>query len=275
MNLRKYRLMEELADGAAGAEGGSGGGGAAAETTANAANTAASALAPQPSPAQFIPEKFHVKNGEEFDVGASARKMAESYNQLQARMIAGDTPPKTAEEYTVTIPEEMKDKGIEMDDAQLGEFRKEAHALGMTQKQFDLVMGRYMKVAPELMAAALSNTTEQTLASLQKAWGQEYDQHFDSAFKAFQNFADESDRGRFDDIMRDPSLAYRVLAKVGGELREAGAPPRDTEGTGEGESIQALLTSEAAANPKHPDHKATRAKIDGYYAKKYGTQPVS
>jgi hypothetical protein len=76
-------------------------------------------------------------------------------------------------------------------------------------------------------------------------------------------------------MMRDPSLAYRILAKDGAEMNEAGTVPALADAATSDDDIKTLLTSEAAGNPKHPEHKATRAKIDKYYARKYGTAPVA
>jgi len=232
-----------------------------------------SALAPPPAPpAEFIPEKFRVMSGEALDVEASARKMAESYNQLQARMGTGDVPPKAAEEYTITVPDAFKESFVEDDRTKA--FRTDALAAGLTQKQFDFVMGKYFAVAPELVTGAIDTTVETTRGALEKAWGPEYGKQLDAAALAFDKFADPADKGKFDSLMTDPALAYRILAKIGPELREAGGIP-PTAGGGGQEDVKALLLSEANTNPRHPDHARTRATIDAHYAKKYGTAPVT
>ena len=187
-------------------------------------------------------------------------------------MRAGDTPPKSAEDYTIPVPDELKESFQE--DERTAAFRKEAHELGLSQKQFDGMMGKFFKLVPEIAQQTIQGAATQVAEKLDKAWGAEYEQNLQGAMKAFEAYADPADKGKFDDIMRDPSLAYRILAKIGPELGEAGAPPRSTEGGSE-ESIQQLLTSDALSNPKHPDHKATRQKVDAYYAKKYGTAAVS
>lgn len=232
-----------------------------------------SALAPTPAPpAEFIPEKFRVMNGEALDVEASARKMAESYNQLQARMGTGDVPPKDAGEYTITVPDAFKESFVEDDRTKA--FRTDALAAGLTQKQFDFVMGKYFAVAPELVTGAIDATVETTRGALEKAWGPEYGKQLDAAALAFDKFADPADKGKFDSLMTDPALAYRILAKIGPELREAGGIPPTATGGG-GENMQALMMSEANTNPRHPDHAATRARINAFYEKKYGTAPVT
>lgn len=244
-----------------------------AATQAATTQAATTALAkPVPLHERF-PEKFRVMKGEnEFDAEASTAKVLEGYKALEERMKAAGAPPKSAEEYAINVPDELKDT---LKDFKLSpEFLKAAHEKGITQGQLDFMLSNYFKEAPELMKGALNNSVEATIQNLDKAWGADYEKNLDAASKAFAAYADEADKGRFDDIMRDPALAYRILAKIGPELGEAGGVPRDAQGASE-ESIQGLLTSDALANPKHPDHKAARAKVDAYYAKKYGTNPVN
>lgn len=269
--MRRFVLM----DGAPGAAGGGDPTPPAPDVQATPpADPAPSSLAPPPAPpAEFIPEKFRVMAGEALDIEASARKMAESYGQLEARFGSGDTPPKDAGEYTITVPEALKEHWQE--DDRVAAFRADALAAGLTQKQFDLVMGRYFAVAPELVGGAIANTVEATKGALTKAWGEgpEYEKNFTAAFQAFEQFADPADRGKFDSIMTDPALAYRILAKIGPELREGGGVPAAAEGVGQ-QDVTTMLLSEANTNPRHPDHAATRAKINAFYEKKYGTEPI-
>ena len=232
-----------------------------------------SGLAPPPPAAKgFIPEKFRVMNGEALDVEASARKLAESYAHLEGRVGTGELPPKTADDYAVTVPEAFKEHWEENDRSKA--FKAEALAAGLTQKQFDFVMGKYFATATDLVGGAINNSVEAVRGSLEKAWGDKYGDQFNAAFSAFEAFADPADKGKFDSLMTDPALAYRILAKIGPELREAGGIPATATGGG-GEDIKALLLSEANTNPRHPDHARVRATIDAYYAKKYGTAPVT
>jgi murein DD-endopeptidase MepM/ murein hydrolase activator NlpD len=248
-----------------------------ATATEQTTQTATSALAATPPPLhELIPEKFHVKRtgekGEEFDVDASARKVMESYKALEQRIGSGDLPPKTPEEYAVTVPEELKDT---LKDFKLSpEFLKGAHEHGITQKGLDFMLANYFKEAPALLAGGIQNSIEATRGNLEKAWGDKYDAEFNAAFKAFQAYASPEDKGKFDDIMRDPSLAYRILAKIGPELGEGGGIPGDTAGGG-GESVDDLMKSEAYWNEKHADHAKVSAKVKAHYARKHGTAAVT
>ena len=184
---------------------------------------APSALAATPPPpTDFIPEKFRVlgADGKALDIEASARKMAESYAHLEGRVGSGDVPPKTADDYAVTVPEQFKEHWEENDRSKA--FKAEALAAGLTQKQFDFVMGKYFATATDLVGGAINNSVETVRANLDKAWGDKYGDQLNAAVAAFEAYADPADKGKFDQIMTDPSLAYRLLAKIGPELREAG-----------------------------------------------------
>lgn len=232
-----------------------------------------SGLAPTPPAAKdFIPEKFRVMAGDTLDVEASARKLADSYAHLEGRVGSGDVPPKAADDYAVTVPEQFKEHWEENDRSTA--FKAEALAAGLTQKQFDFVMGKYFATATDLVGGAINNSVETVRGNLEKAWGPEYGAQFNAAFSAFEAFADPADKGKFDSIMTDPALAYRILAKIGPELREAGGIPPTATGGG-AENMQTLMMSEANTNPRHPDHAATRARINAHYEKKYGTAPVT
>lgn len=219
-----------------------------------------------------IPEKFHVKKGEDFDAEASMTKVLEGYTALEKRLGTGDVPPKTPEEYAVTVPDDLKEA---FKDFKLSpEFLKGAHEKGITQSQMDFMLQHYLKEAPELMKGGVQNSVEAVVGNLDKAWGKEYDANLAAAEKAFSAYADPEDKGKFDEIMRDPALAYRILAKIGPELNEAGGVPRDAGSAGT-ESVEDLLKSEAYHNPKHADHAKVSAKVRAHYEKKYGTAPVS
>lgn len=233
----------------------------------------ASAPAPAQSPADFMPEKFRVSNDNGLDLEASARKMAESYAHLEGRVGSGDMPPKAPTEYQIEVPEALRDHWQE--DERFASFREGALQAGLTQAQMDFVMGRYFAHVPELVQGGAAASLQAVQADLTQAWGEgpTYDKALGEAFKAYQAYADPADRDRFDDIMTSPSLAYRILAKIGPELGEAGGIPAIAVSGGQS-SIRDLLLSEANTNPRHPDHKATRAKVDKYYAGRYGTEPV-
>jgi hypothetical protein len=295
MFKRKFPLM----DGTPGAAGGgapAGDGALAAPAApagtppaAPAADAGAGALAAAPSilsggkpeegvgaasaaPNDWIPEKFRVMNGDAMDVEASAKKLAESYAGLEKRVGSGDVPPKTAEDYAITVPEEFKDVWAE--DDRFKAFRTDALAAGMTQKQFDLVMGKYFTMVPDLVQGGQQVSADKATEELRTTWktDTEFKANVQDAFKAFSAYADPADQARIDEIGNSP-VALRILAKIGKEMGEAGGIPAANSSTG-ADDIQTILKSDAYLNPKHPDHKTTSAKVQAFYQRKYGNAPA-
>lgn len=279
MNCRKFVLMDETPGAAGGGE---------APPAAPAAPEAPAAPAAQPSllatakadappaapaaPAagvDWIPEKFRVLNGDALDVEASARKLAESYTGLEKRVGSGDVPPKSADDYTTTVPDAFKD--VWQEDDRFKAFKADAIGAGLTQKQFDFVVGKYFGVVPELVQGAAQLDAAKATEELRQVWttDSEFKANVGDALKAFEKYADPADMARIDEIGNNP-VVLRILAKVGKETQEAGGITQQGASTG-ADNVQDLLRSDAYLNAKHPDHKATSAKVQAFYAKKYGT----
>ncbi len=225
-----------------------------------------------PAGNDWLPEKFRVNNGEALDVEASARKLAESYAGLEKRVGSGDVPPKSADEYAVTVPDALKEAWQE--DDRFKAFKTDALGAGLTQKQFDFVVGKYFDVMPELVQGAAQLDANKAAEELRKTWAtdSEFKANVGDALKAFEKFADPEDRARIDEIGNNP-VVLRILAKVGKETQEAGGIPQQGANTG-ADSVQDLMRSDAYLNSKHPDHKTTSQKVQAFYAKKYGNVPA-
>lgn len=222
-----------------------------------------------------MPDKFKVtKEDGSVDLEASAKKMGESLTHLEKRMGSGDVPPKAAEEYKVNIPDEWKEAFPDSSET-MAAFRKDALAQGLTQKQFDFFIGKYIEEAPKLITGAAQLNKEEAMADLRKSWPTEaeYTTQSANAAKAMTAFLDPKDADKAESLTSNPVLV-RLLARIGSEMKEGGGIPAAADGAST-DDIQALMMSEAANNPKHADHKATRAKINAHYEKKYGTAPVT
>jgi plasmid maintenance system antidote protein VapI len=211
-------------------------------------------------------------NGDAMDIEASAKKLAESYTGLEKKVGSGDVPPKTADEYAVVVPDQFKD--VWSEDDRFKSFRTDALAAGLTQKQFDFVMGKYFNVAPELVQGGQQVSADKASEELRTTWktDTEFNANVQDAFKAFSAYADPADQARIDEIGNSP-VALRILAKIGKEMGEAGGIPAANASTG-ADDIQAILKSDAYLNPKHADHKATSAKVQAFYQKKFGNTPA-
>ncbi|MEY4427887.1 MAG: hypothetical protein RLZZ182_576, partial [Pseudomonadota bacterium] len=65
----------------------------------------AKGAAPAEPAAWAAPEKYLVKNGEDVDWQATARKIDEGRSHLEKRMGSGDVPPADVSGYKLAVPE--------------------------------------------------------------------------------------------------------------------------------------------------------------------------
>ncbi len=283
MLFRKFSLMDEAGSAggagavAAGVDGaGAGGGDAAGSALAAGAAGAAPAF-------DWLPEKYRVNAADgALDLSASAQKLAGGYGELAKRMGDGGAPPATAAEYTVTVPDALKEKvGDLSKDELFTKFRDDMHGLGLSQKQFDGIMGRYLELVPALVAGGQQYSAESATADLKKVWTDDtsFQKNVGLAYRAGNAVASAAGMS-FDDLEKaglanNPTF-IRLMASLGPEFAED-APPGAASSAGlmTEDDVKKLMISEANTNTKHPDHKATRARIDAYYNRKYGNTPVA
>lgn len=296
---RKFALMDAAGgDGggagggaAAGGEGGGAGAGAAGSSALAAGASAGSGgggasggAAPGASTGfDWLPEKYRVNGADgALDLSASAQKLAGGYGELSKRMGDGGAPPAAATEYQVTVPDQFKDAVGDLNNDKLfTEFRADMHALGLSQKQFDGVMAKYFSVVPGLVAGGQQFSTESATTDLRKTWTDDatFQKNVGLAFRASNAVAKAASMS-FDDLEKaglanNPTF-IKIMAALGPEFAEDTATGSGNAGGFMSEDdVKKLLISEANTNPKHPDHKATRARIDAYYNRKYGDTPIA
>ncbi|AZS78838.1 hypothetical protein ELS24_10505 [Achromobacter spanius] len=294
---RHFPVMNE-----AGAEGGGGGGGDAAAAGSDASSTvaqdpaAAAATAKvaeagadqsllskgagtdTSTPGDWIPEKFQIKNeAGDLDIEASARKLAESYGHLEKRNGSADAPPKTHTDYAITPPDAFKDIDVRSD-PDMGEFLESAHKAGMSQKQIDVVMDAYFKMAPKLAQGAAEFDQEQATEHLQAKWGtgREFERHAGLAHAA-TSAAIQKSGVSMEEVeqsgLGNHPVFLRLMAGLGSEFQEdrpvGGHAQRVTE-----DSVREMELSEAYRNPRHPQHDAVSKQVRAYYERRHGTEAV-
>ncbi|WP_186119572.1 hypothetical protein [Burkholderia gladioli] len=267
---------------AAGVDGAGAGGGDAAAGGAAGSALAAGAAGAAPT-FDWLPEKYRVNAADgALDLSASAQKLAGGYGELAKRMGDGGAPPATAAEYTVTVPDALKEKvGDLSKDELFTKFRDDMHGFGLSQKQFDGIMGRYLELVPALVAGGQQYSAESATADLKKVWTDDtsFQKNVGLAYRAGNAVASAAGMS-FDDLEKaglanNPTF-IRLMASLGPEFAED-APPGAASSAGlmTEDDVKKLMISEANTNTKHPDHKATRARIDAYYNRKYGNTPVA
>lgn len=259
--------------------GGNGGGGDGNNnpgTGEPSGNSLLSTGAGEPGANDWIPEKFRVMGEDgKLSIESSARKLAENYTHLEKRMGSGDAPPKTADEYAPDVKVDGFNWEEFKADPRMRGFMKTAHAKGITNDQMSFILGEYAQRAPELVGGAAELDSEAATTQLREVWktDAEFKQNIGLAFRAFNSLADESDRGRIDEIGNNP-MVIRMLAKVGAEMQED-VPPGGDVNLEEQQTIRDLMKSPAYMDPKHADHERVSAQVKVYYQKRYGDQTVA
>jgi len=260
----------------------------AAPAPAPAASTLFSA-APGPAPAgvpaadgdgeasglpEWLPEKYRVLDGDgKLDLQASSQKLAEGYAAAAKRIGTGDLPPEAPDGYKdFTPPEAFKD--VQLDPDLSRSFRERAHKAGLTQSQFDFVMGEYFNVVPEVLNAAASVSADEARAELSKVWSTpaELEANMTAAERAVSQVPQALQEQIKAKYGTDP-LFWQFAAVYGREARED-RPPAPAGGAASVTDTDALMRSEAYRNSKHPDHEKVSRQVSEAFQKRHGTQPA-
>lgn len=233
----------------------------------SAATSAAGGEAPE-----WLPEKYRVSGADgKLDLAASSQKLAEGYAAAQRRIGTGDLPPDDASKYTFTVPDALKE--VPLDQALTDAFRAEAHKHGLTQGQYEFVMGKYFELVPGLLDGAAKVSAEQARGELQQVWQSpaEFEANMSSAQRAINAAPAELQAKLVERFGTDPLFA-QFAAMFGKEMRED--RPAVPNAPSAPSAADALMASEAYRNPKHPDHARVSAQVAAHFRQRYGEQPV-
>jgi hypothetical protein len=279
---------EEIAAAAAAEAAAKGGDGKGGDGKGGDGKGSSALAAGQEKPETWIPEKFHVrKDGKkdgEIDVDASMRALAKSHGELTKRMVDVGLPPEDADKYEIGgegsgIPKEF-DVAEFRKDPQMADFLKGAHSLGMTNKQVNYVINRYLAVAPELAGAAAELSNEECVAQLALVW--KSDAEMASNLKASHVAATrlaEASGLKYDDIdaaFGNNPVFIRLMAGLAKQMGED-TPPNDQDAGGDRNGAD--FDSQVAALRKQLDEiperntkerDAVLTKLDELYNKRYG-----
>jgi hypothetical protein len=239
-------------------------------------NSLLSTGAGEPGANDWLPEKYRV-SGEDgaLNVEQSARKLAEAHVALEKRMGSVGTAPKTSDEYAPKVDVEGFNWEEFKADPRMQSFMKTAHAKGITNDQMSFIIGEYAQRAPELVGGAAQLDADNAATQLREVWktDADFNKNIGLAYRAFNQLADDADKGRMDEIGNNP-MVIRMLAKVGAEMQED-APAGGDINLEEQQAIRDLMKSPAYMDPKHADHERVSAQVKAYYQKRYGDQTVA
>lgn len=237
------------------------------------------------APAWAAPDKYLVKNGDEVDWQATARKIDEGRSHLEKRMGSGDVPPADVAGYKVAAPEQfaevLKDWNP-AEDADLQTFLGNAHKAGFTQQQLDLVLGEYGRVMSQVQGAQLTpeqraeQEAEATAKALGEVWKEpgEFDKNVGLSYQAGMKLAAKIgvDYEEFNAALGNNAMFLRVAAALAPEMQED--TPEATQMTAgdalDWDAKRAELVQQRDALPANDPRRAQIVKqISDHYAKKY------
>lgn len=207
-----------------------------------------------------IPDKFKVVSEDgSVDYKSTVAKLTESYSYLEKKVGTGDVVPKSVDEYKIER-EDFDFETFKADESNQA-FLSEAHKKGITNAQLDFLIQEYDKRAVDLVSTSTQLDTDTAVSTLQSEWGKDYESNIFNAIKAAKS------AGLTQEQINDPNVGNNVavikaLAYFGSQIAED--KPVNI-GTPVSEDITSLMRSEAFFNPRHPDHKATKERIDSYY----------
>jgi hypothetical protein len=230
-----------------------------AEATTSAAPADAAPAAPSADGRpEGVPEKF-------WDAEKKAIRtddVLKSYTALEQRMRDGGAPPKDVTGYTFEPPEDLKD--IELDAERTQEFKQFCHGLGLTTKQYQGVMERYVGTIGDIAEQAMQYQRTECEAQLKAVWKNDADirKNVGLALKAFNALADEDIKAELPRLGNNPAL-LRILAKVGAEMQEDTATV--AQHVQQPEDLSALMKNPAYWNEQHPDHERIKAKVRAHF----------
>lgn len=259
--------------------GGNGGGNDGGNNPGTGDPTGSSLLstgAGEPGATDWLPEKYRVVGDDgKLNIEGSARKLADAHTSLEKRLGSVGTPPKTADEYEPKVEVEGFNWEEFKADPRMQSFMKTAHAKGITNEQMSFIIGEYAQRAPELVNGAAELDADSATTQLREVWktDAEFKKNIGLAYRAFNQLADDADKGRMDEIGNNP-MVIRMLAKVGAEMQED-APVGGEVNLAEQQTIRDLMKSPAYMDPKHADHELVSAKVKAFYQKTYGDQSVA
>lgn len=201
-----------------------------------------------------------------------AESAFKSLSELETRMRSTGLPPKTAEEYKFEVPKELKDAGIELDQTTTNAFRAKALELGLTQKQYEAVMGEYFSTISTMANGATTYGSAKLKSQLLEHYKtpEVLAENVRLAFAVVNAYGDEHEvEQAMGASGNTPPWVYRVLAKVGKELGEdAGVKPDEVLG---GDSLEHLMRGKEGDedapywNARDARHAATVAKVTAYH----------
>lgn len=243
------------------------------------APTAAAEPAPAAAPAAAdpwakVPEKYQVKGADgALDQVQTLAKLTDGYAAAVKRIGSGDIPPADPTKYTFTPPEEFKD--VKLDDELAAGFRDRAHKAGLTQSQFDFVMGEYFRVVPSVIDAGATHTAQTARDALGQVWTTPaaMQEGLDAGQRAMVALPDALRQQAIDAGLGVNPVFAQVVAHFGRAMRED-RPPSQPASSAAPTDLQQLMAHPAWRDQRHPEHAAISARVVAIQRQRFGDSPA-
>jgi hypothetical protein len=171
-------------------------------------------------------------------------------------------------------------EGVQLSEQHLSSFQQVAHKAGMTQGQYEAVMGFFAQYVSDGMSGA-GRAAKESLAAgqeaLRKEWGPNYDKNVALARRGFGSFAKEAigeeaatglvERITKTSLANDPDF-MKIMSKLGAWMQEDNLISGDTEVNSK-ETIQTKIDTIKADpdywNERSPRYESLVKQVDQLY----------
>ena len=189
--------------------------------------------------------------------------------------------PEKPDAYEVELSEELPDQvKAQFTDEALGEFKSEAHKLGLTTSQLQGVVGWYAQNLSgqyEAMAEMQGQSIEQAEQALHDKWGRAYEQNLGFAKSAFEEYGGEELAGLMEQsgLGNNPivleafaNIAKKTMADKDLAGRETARSQILTPEEARSEAAS-IMSHPAYTDRHHPEHAAMVKKVQQLFEKAY------
>lgn len=172
-----------------------------------------------------IPDKYVVKGADgSVDPSQSVPKLAQAYNELMKRMVAGEAPPADENAYDVKELPHGVDFAELKKDEKFRTWLKGAHSKGMSNAQVQ----HAMEGLSEFIVGEMSYTADEGAAALREVWktDEEFKSNANAAWRAANAAAQKAgvSFAELDAAFGNNPMWLRVMASLGKEMAEDRSP---------------------------------------------------
>ena len=202
----------------------------------------------------YVPDGIEVTDTEQYnsfkDIALEQGLSPEQFESMVNQYVAmnptesGETTAPTVEDYKYDFTIDTNDEAVDL-------FKDEAQAMGLSSDQYSKVMAAY-----ENEVSQLTSSPEQTKATLEDAWGNDYESNLNQAFEAVKTLGiDVAD-------VKGNNMAIQILAKFGAEMKEDNSPNSATNNVS---GLTEMEVNELMLRDDYFSNKAIQKQVSAYF----------